>query len=68
MDVLTQNDIKFALSNVLEAKGKQNTILKEWIESRPQYRMIDLNFSYNNANYQRKNEAYKTREVLIVNY
>lgn len=68
LDALAQNNIKFALSNVLEAKGKQNTILKEWIESRPQYRMIDLNFSYNNANYQRRNEEYKTREVLIINY
>lgn len=68
LDVLSKYKIKFALSNVLEAKGKENSILKEWIEARPQYKMIDLNHSYNNANYQRQGNNKKTREILILNY
>ena len=68
LDRLTQHGVKFALSNVLESKGKENTILKSWIENNPRYRLIDLNYSYNNANYHRQNKEHKTREVLIVNY
>lgn len=68
LDILSNHNIKFALSNVLEAKGKENFILREWIEARPQYKMIDLNYSYNNANYQRQSNNKKTREILIINY
>lgn len=68
LDELSRRNIKFALSNVLESKGKENNILKQWIESRPNYKMIDLNYSYNNSSYQRKNREQKTREILVVNY
>ena len=68
LDELTSQGIRFALSNVLEAKGLENKILKNWIESRPAYKMIDLNYSYTNSNYQRQNKEQKTREVLVVNY
>lgn len=68
LDTLSDNNIKFALSNVLESKGKENSILKKWIEERPQYKVIDLKYSYHNANYHRKGKNNKTREVLIVNY
>ena len=61
--------IKFALSNVLESKGKVNEILLEWTEkNKNQYRIIDLNYSYSNSNYQAKDKISSTREVLIVNY
>ena len=68
LDDLSNRGIKFALSNVLESKGRENILLRKWIESRPNYKMIDLNYSYNNANYQRKNKEQKTREILVVNY
>lgn len=68
LDGLSQRGIKFALSNVLEAKGRENVLLKKWIESRPHYKMIDLKYSYNNANYQRRNKEQKTREILVLNY
>lgn len=68
LDELSRRNVKFALSNVLESKGKENNILKQWIESRPNYKMIDLNYSYNNSSYQRKNREQKTREILVVNY
>lgn len=68
LDALTERHIRFALSNVLESKGRVNEILSEWINNRPKFRMIDLNYSYNNANYQRQNKEQRTREILIVNY
>lgn len=68
LDALTEHNIKFALSNVLESKGKENAILREWVEARPQYKMIDLKYSYNNANYHRQNKENKTREILVINY
>ena len=47
---------------------RENVLLRKWIESRPNYKMVDLNYSYNNANYQRQNKEQKTREILVVNY
>lgn len=69
LDKLQKNHIKFALSNVLESKGKINDILYDWLNrNHPNYRIIDLNYSYSNSNYQVKDRESITREVLIVNY
>lgn len=68
LDRLHINNIKFALSNVLEAKGNTNMVLKDWINAHPDYRVIDLRYTYHNANYQRKSKDALTREILIVNY
>lgn len=68
LDKLNERGIRFALSNVLEAKGKKNNILMKWIESRANYKMIDLEYTYNNSSYQRKNKEKATREILIINY
>lgn len=68
LDELNERGIKFALSNVLESKGKTNNILKEWVQSRTDYKMIDLNYTYNNSSYQRKNKEKATKEILVINY
>ena len=68
LDKLDSKKVKFALSNVIESKGLTNELLKEWVDKRPNYSMIDLDYSYSNANYQRKDKNEKAREVLIVNY
>ncbi len=68
LDELSQRNIKFALSNVLESKGKKNEILAEWLEARPDYRVIHLDYTYNNASYQRQNKETATKEILVVNY
>lgn len=52
LDNLDNNNIKFALSNVLEHKGKSNDILKNWISKNPNYIVNYLNFNYSNSNYQ----------------
>lgn len=66
---LHRNNIKFALSNVLRSKGKENSILIDWIQRNfDKYKVINLNYSYNNSNYQTKNKNEITEEVLIINY
>jgi site-specific DNA-adenine methylase len=45
LDKLTNMNIKFALSNVLENKGNENIILKEWIELR-KYNVHFININY----------------------
>lgn len=69
LDKLNDKKIKFALSNVLRNKNKENKILLEWIDkNRNKYKVIKLDFNYNNANYQIKNKNSVTEEVLIINY
>ena len=60
--------IRFALSNVLRSKGKENAILLKWLEDNPQYRTISLDYNYSNSNYQTKDKTSGSDEVLIVNY
>ncbi len=67
LDMLHERGIRFALSNLLENKGNHNKVLEAWLEERPEYQLIDLNYSYNNSNYH-GNKENKTREVLIINY
>lgn len=65
LDKLNEKGVRFALSNVLDHKGKENTILKEWSKK---YRVHYLDHDYNNSSYQSKNIDQKTTEVLITNY
>ena len=69
LDDLHDNNIRFALSNVIEHKGRTNEILKKWIESNEEkYKLIDLDYNYKNSNYQSVNCKSETREVLVINY
>ena len=69
LDKLNERGIRFALSNVLRSKGKENSILIDWVNrNRDKYRVIYLDYSYSNSNYQVKDKTSKTDEVLIVNY
>ena len=66
LDVLNLRGVRFALSNVLENKGKSNDILKEWAGK---YNINYLNHSYGNCNYHTKDKSNNsTVEVLITNY
>jgi len=67
LDELNSNGIRFALSNVLRSKGKENTILIEWL-SNNKYKTHHLDYGYSNSNYQTKNKQTKSEEVLITNY
>lgn len=69
LDNLHKRGIRFALSNVLSSKGKENSILKKWLKkNEDKYRTIYLNYSYANSNYQKRNKNSNSEEVLIVNY
>lgn len=67
LNALNGKGVKFALSNVLSNKGKKNTFLLDWVKTN-NYKVIHLNYSYGNSNYQTKDKVSKPEEVLIVNY
>lgn len=64
LDRLTSLGIKWAYSNVLEIKGKQNNHIKDWAE-RNNYTIID--FEHKEYSSLGKGNA-NAREVLIINY
>jgi DNA adenine methylase (dam) len=69
LDNLNENGIRFALSNVLRSKGKENNILIEWLNmNTDKYKAIYLDYSYGNSNYHTKDKSSNSEEVLIVNY
>ena len=69
LDQLQSKGIRFALSNVIRNKGKENRILMEWIRKNAGlYQMIKLDYSYSNSNYHTKDRTSSTEEVLIRNY
>lgn len=66
LDIINSKGGKFALSNVTEHKGKENTILKEWSKNYNTHYLIK---DYNNCNYQTKVKTGNSSiEVLITNY
>ena len=69
LDRLTERNIRFALSNVLRSKGKENKILIEWLQKNTErYNIHSLNYGYSNSNYQTKDKESKSEEVLVTNY
>jgi DNA adenine methylase Dam len=66
LDKIHNQGSRFALSNVLESKGKSNDLLKEWSNK---YNIHILDYHYGNCNYQTKDKSTNsTIEVLITNY
>lgn len=69
LDNLSANGIRFALSNVLRSKGKENRLLIDWLgRNGGRYKALSLDYSYSNSNYQTKDKSSPAEEVLIVNY
>ena len=64
LDELNNRNVKFALSNVIESNGKENTLLKQWSQ---RYNVFYMNRKYLNSNYRKKNITI-AQEVLITNY
>jgi len=68
LDNLNQKGIRFALSNVLEHKGKENILLINWLKKN-EYFLNNISSNYKNSNYQTKIKNNQlTKEVLITNY
>ena len=68
LDMLHEKGVRFAFSNMLDNKGYHNDVLEVWISEHPEYKMIDLDYNYNNANYHGNKSDKATREILIINY
>lgn len=59
----------FILSNVIKKAGKENIILKKWLQKNVEKVNLDyINFSYGNAHYQKKDKSNSEIEVMIYNY
>lgn len=67
LDNLNKKGVRFALSNVLEHKGEKNEHMINWLEN-SSYKVIPINFNYNNSNYHSKAKESTTKEVLVINY
>lgn len=67
LEQIDKKGIRFALSNVIESKGKTNEILTAWLNKHKSFRTIMLDYDYSNSNYHTKREGV-TKEVLVVNY
>lgn len=66
LDTLDGRNIRFAVSNVFENKGKVNESLVKWSEK---YNVVHLNKDYHNCNYHSIDKSLNTTdEVLIMNY
>lgn len=62
LDYLNENEIKFAISNVTDYKGKENKIFKEWMKK---YYVHSINSNY--ISYH-DNSSKSFNEVLVKNY
>lgn len=63
LDKAHNQGIRFALSNVIQHKGKTNQTLLAWCQK---YRVIQLSYDYSGASYN-TNKGH-SEEVLVVNY
>lgn len=69
LDNLDNNHIRFALSNVLRSKGKENKILIDWLDKNyRRFKTTFFDFSYANSNYQTKDKSSVSEEILVTNY
>ena len=68
LESLTERGIRFALSNTLRSRGKENSFLIGWLEKHPEYRVLHLDRSYANSSYHIKDREAESDEVLILNY
>lgn len=63
LDVLNANNVRFAISNLIEDKGKKNTIFEQWANK---YNIYEVSSNY--LNYHNNTPQGIHREVLVTNY
>lgn len=68
LEKLDALNIRFALSNVLRNKGKENTLLCSWLKVHTHIQAIPIQNSYANSNYHTRDKSNSCEEVLIINY
>lgn len=66
MNFLIDNKKSFVLSNVLEKQGRRNEPLFYWTTTRKNdINIVDIDYHYRSASYNKKNRNAKEREVII---
>ena len=65
LNQLTKQGVRYALSNVIEHKGKTNYFLKEFIEN-SNVVVHYLDYNYNNSSHNTRGSG--SIEVLVTNY
>lgn len=65
LDMLNNQGVHFALSNVFSHKGKTNSPLIQWSKK---YNVLYIDNTYSNCSYHFKDRNTRTEEVLITNY
>ena len=66
MNFLLYNKKNFVLSNVLEKQGRRNEPLFYWTTTRKNdINIVDIDYHYRSASYNKKNRNAKEREVII---
>lgn len=65
---LNINKKRFAFSNVLSKVGSSNKPLLNWLFNRTDLHIIDINYHYKSASYNKINRNSEEREVLIKNF
>lgn len=63
LDELNTKKVKFAISNLIEYKGKTNYIFEEWAQK---YNVHEISSNY--LDYHNNTKTGKHREVLVTNY
>ena len=66
LDNIDKKGISFALSNVLQKKGAENSILKEWLEKNG-HTKNNIVYHYRSSSYNKKARDAEEEEVLITN-
>ncbi|MCC6405081.1 MAG: Dam family site-specific DNA-(adenine-N6)-methyltransferase [Candidatus Yanofskybacteria bacterium] len=64
---LDKRGVRFALSNVLEHKGRKNDLLAKWAKEN-NFKVHRIDHDYRNSNYQTSAKNSDTKEVLVTNY
>ena len=67
LSFLHRNNIKFALSNVLEKQETKNMLLDNWIKCN-NFNIIDINYHYISSSYNKKDRYAGEKEILVTNY
>lgn len=65
LDKANKQGLKWALSNIVAHKGKENVVLIEWAE---QYNVYDIYTDYSKAVYNKTKTTEPTIEVIVTNY
>lgn len=63
LDELNSNNIRFAISNLIEHKGQKNCIFEQWAKN---YNVYEISSNYLNYHDNAPKEFH--REVLVTNY